>query len=58
MLNTSSDKTVVTKDKKGNPTQFSISVSIIMTLKDDFGNENTTIFLKVALMQIVMISLI
>ena len=44
MLNTSSDKTVVTKDKKGNPTQFSISVSIIMTLKDDFGNENTTIF--------------
>ena len=44
MLNTSSDKTVVTKDKKGNPTQFSISVSIIMTLKDDFGNENTIIF--------------
>ena len=37
-INSSSTKTTIAKDKKGNPTQFSIELSITLQITDDLNN--------------------
>ena len=43
-LTSSTNRIVLTKNKKGNPTQFSMIVSVNIILKDELGNENTSTF--------------
>ncbi len=43
-INSSSTKTTIAKDKKGNPTQFSIELSIILQITDDLDNTADRIF--------------
>ena len=43
-INSSSTKTTITKDKKGNPTQFSIELSITLQITDDLDNKVERIF--------------
>jgi len=43
-INSSSTKTTIAKDKKGNPTQFSIELSIILQITDDLDNTVDRIF--------------
>ena len=43
-INSSSTKTTIAKDKKGNPTQFSIELSITLQITDDLDNTVDRIF--------------
>ena len=43
-INSSSTKKTITKDKKGNPTQFSIELSITLQITDDLNNKIERIF--------------
>ena len=43
-INSSSTKTTIAKDKKGNPTQFSIELSITLQITDDLDNTIDRIF--------------
>ena len=43
-INSSATKTTIAKDKKGNPTQFSIELSIILQITDDLDNTVDRIF--------------
>ena len=43
-INSSSTKTTIAKDKKGNPTQFSIELSIAIQITDDFNTKIDKIF--------------
>ena len=43
-INSSSTKTTIAKDKKGNPTQFSIELSITLQIIDGFNNKIDRIF--------------
>ena len=38
-VNSTSAKTIIAKDKKGNPTQFSIKVSVSLQVTDDVNNK-------------------
>ena len=43
-INSSTTKTTIAKDKKGNPTQFSIELSVTLQITDIFNNELDKIF--------------
>ena len=43
-INSSATKTTIAKDKKGNPTQFSIELSITLQITDDLDNTVDRIF--------------
>ena len=43
-INSSTTKTTIAKDKKGNPTQFSIELSITLQITDDLDNTVDRIF--------------
>ncbi len=43
-INSSSTKTTIAKDKKGNPTQFSIELSVTIQITDDLDNIVKRIF--------------
>ena len=43
-INSSSAKTIISKDKKGNSTQFSIEISITLQITDDLDNKVERIF--------------
>ena len=43
-INSSTTKTIIAKDKKGNPTQFSIELSVTLQITDIFNNELDKIF--------------
>ena len=44
IINSQSFKTTITKDKKGNPTQFSMSISVDVKVIDDSNNQIETTF--------------
>ena len=39
LINSKSSKTTISKDKKGNPTQFSMALDIDIKITDNFNNE-------------------
>ena len=39
LINSKSSKTTISKDKKGNPTQFSMALDIDIEITDNFNNE-------------------
>ena len=39
LINSKSSKTTISKDKKGNPTQFSMALNIDIEITDNFNNE-------------------
>ena len=43
-INSSTTKTTIAKDKKGNPTQFSIELSVTLQITDDLDNTVDRIF--------------
>ena len=47
-INSSSTKTTIAKDKRGNPTQFSIELSITLQITDVFNNEVDKIFSEIS----------
>ena len=44
IINSQSFKTTITKDKKGNPTQFSMSINVNVKVIDDSNNQTETTF--------------
>ena len=44
IINSQSFKTTITKDKKGNPTQFSMSINVDVKVIDDSNNQTETTF--------------
>ena len=44
IINSQSFKTTITKDKKGNPTQFSMSINVDVKVIDDSNNQIETTF--------------
>ena len=44
IINSQSFKTTITKDKKGNPTQFSMSINVDVKIIDDSNNQTETTF--------------
>ena len=44
IINYQSFKTTITKDKKGNPTQFSMSINVDVKIIDDSNNQTETTF--------------
>ena len=44
IINSQSFKTTITKDKKGNPTQFSMSINVNVKVIDDSNNQIETTF--------------
>ena len=46
VINSKSNKNIIAKDKKGNPTQFSIKVSVTLDVKDSLNNEKERVFLE------------
>ncbi len=47
-INSSSTKTTIAKDKRGNPTQFSIELSITLQITDVFNNKVDKIFSEIS----------
>ena len=46
VINSKSNKNTIAKDKKGNPTQFSIKLSVTLHVTDGLNNEKERIFLE------------
>ena len=44
IINSKSVKTTTTKDKKGNPTRFSMNLAVTIKILDDLNNETDKIF--------------
>ncbi len=44
IINSQSFKTTISKDKKGNPTQFSMSINVDVKIIDDSNNQTETTF--------------
>lgn len=46
VINSKSNKNTIAKDKKGNPTQFSIKLSVSLQITDSLNKEKERIFLE------------
>ena len=46
VINSKSSKNAIAKDKKGNPTQFSIKLSVTLQIADSLNNKKERVFLE------------
>ena len=46
VINSKSSKNAIAKDKKGNPTQFSIKLSVTLQIVDSLNNKKERVFLE------------